>query len=67
VAGEDRPPSFDRGEDRLPELDLVTEHDDNAVEAPNSQLPEPVGDPVERAGQLGKRELGLPAVLLDHP
>src|SRR5207302_1823971 len=41
--------------------------DDDAVEAPDPQVAEPVGDPVGARRQLGEREADFPAVLLDHP
>ena len=56
-----------RGEDRLPQLALVAEHEDQPVAAPHALRAQPVGHLVGPARQLGERPLQLAAVLLDDP
>jgi hypothetical protein len=56
-----------RGEDRLPQLDLVAEHEDQPVAAGHSLGAQPVGHLVGAAGQLRKRPPLLAAVRLDDP
>lgn len=55
---------FHRGQRRLPQLDLVAEHDEDAVLGPHAPVPQPVGHPVGALGHRGEGDLDTPAVLL---
>ena len=56
-----------RGENRLPQLDLVAEHDDDPVTAGDAMLAQPVRHLVRARTQLGEGAPGLAAVRLDNP
>jgi hypothetical protein len=56
-----------RGEDGLPQLHLVAEHQQQAVAAGHPEPPQPVGHPVGPRGQLGEGQASLGTVLLDDP
>ena len=57
VAGITHGAEPDRGEHRLPQLDLVAEHEQHAVAAPHALRGEPPGEPARPAGQLGEGQL----------
>jgi hypothetical protein len=58
---------LDRCEDRLPQLHLVAEHEDDPVAAAHTLRAEPIGDLVGSAGHLRERDPLLGTVLLDDP
>jgi hypothetical protein len=53
------------GEHRLPQLDLVAEHEDHAVALAHPLVAQPVGDLVGAGGQRVEGVLGRETVLLD--
>jgi hypothetical protein len=66
-SGDDHRAELHGGQDRLPELDLVTEHDDHPVTAGDAVLPQPVRHLIRARAQLGKGAPGLAAFRLDDP
>jgi hypothetical protein len=71
--GEQRGGRYDDGselhrcEQRLPQLDLVAEHQDDPVAPGDTVGSQPVGHLVRAGGQLGEGPVRLAAVLLDDP
>ena len=67
VAGMTTAPSFIAASVSLPQLDLVAEHHDHPIPAPDALLAQPVRDLVRASRQLGERAPAFAAVLLDDP
>ncbi len=55
------------GEHRLPQLDLVAQHQDDPVTLADAEPAEPRRNPVGALGHLREADLVLVAVLLDDP
>ena len=65
--GHDDRAEFGDGEHRLPQFDLVAEHEDHPIALADTELREPGGHQVGAGGHLVEGDLALGAVLLGDP
>src|SRR5207248_116226 len=62
---DDDGPQLHGGQDGLPELDLIAEHEDDAVAAPHALGAKPGGHAIGALGHLGPGAGGLAAILFE--